>query len=188
MADEKTGKGRSAVSPKSDEGVIRSLTRALLAWYGNLRAVRIELLALVLDAASGSMSIGRVGGGLRIKSASGTLRVGDVTGDVMRRPRAAIDPPAVRRRIAEGQDRQRRHRGRASCARAGPRSVRPRATFESASRAAPVSGSTWTPPPAGRPATSPATATCRPPASRPAWNCACAPPAATSTCTAPSAT
>jgi hypothetical protein len=39
-------KARSAVSPKSDEGVIRSWTRALLAWYGNLRAVRIELLAL----------------------------------------------------------------------------------------------------------------------------------------------
>lgn len=39
-------KARSTVSPKSDEGAIRSLTRVLLAWYGNLRAVRIELLAL----------------------------------------------------------------------------------------------------------------------------------------------
>ena len=37
----------------------------------------------LLDAASGSLSIGRVGGALRIKSSSGTLRIGDVTGDVM---------------------------------------------------------------------------------------------------------
>jgi DUF4097 and DUF4098 domain-containing protein YvlB len=37
----------------------------------------------LLDAASGSISIARVGGALRIKSSSGTLRVGDVNGDVM---------------------------------------------------------------------------------------------------------
>src|SRR5882724_4444405 len=36
----------------------------------------------LLEAASGDLSIARVGGGLRIKSSSGKLRVGDVSGDV----------------------------------------------------------------------------------------------------------
>ncbi|KRQ93932.1 hypothetical protein CQ10_34850 [Bradyrhizobium valentinum] len=46
IASKRLAEAKSTVNPKSDAGVVHSLTRALLAWREDLLAVRIELLAL----------------------------------------------------------------------------------------------------------------------------------------------